>query len=183
MTDLLKSQPSGVVLPDPFEMRPFQTVDRGSTNYKAGFNAALRKVRENLNLPPVSAGETWPQQQCPVTGQVTDVDPADMGYSAEEIAEWCKARTALTAQPDHSAQSIEVPEGMRAVAENCAFVMRYIGSMDSDEIDGDSVELRFEDEDGRDTGADASIVDYAEKVADLLDAMLAAAQAPGKEIE
>lgn len=50
----LKAQPSGVVLPEPFEMRPFQTVDQGSTNYKAGFNAAIRKVRERLNSPPVT---------------------------------------------------------------------------------------------------------------------------------
>lgn len=42
-------QPSGVVLPEPFDMRPFQTIDRGSVNYKAGFNAAIRKVRESLN--------------------------------------------------------------------------------------------------------------------------------------
>lgn len=82
------------------------------------------------------------------------------------------------AQPDHSAQS--VPDGWRDAAENCAFVMRYIGSMEPEEIDGDTVELRFEDEDGCDTGADASIVEYAGKVADILDAMLADAPAPGK---
>lgn len=50
----LKSQPRSVVLPEPFEMRPFQTVDQGSTNYKAGFNAALRKVRESIKSPTVS---------------------------------------------------------------------------------------------------------------------------------
>ena len=50
----LKLQPVGAVLPEPFDMRPFQTVDQGSTNYKAGFNAALRKVRERLNSPSVT---------------------------------------------------------------------------------------------------------------------------------
>lgn len=46
---LKAQQPSGAVLPEHFEMEPFQTVDKGSTNYKAGFNAAIRKVRESLN--------------------------------------------------------------------------------------------------------------------------------------
>ena len=65
----LKAKPRGVVLPEPFEMRPFQTVDQGSTNYKAGFNAAIRKVRENLNSPTVSSddgmcNEENPENRC-----------------------------------------------------------------------------------------------------------------------
>lgn len=33
-------------LPDRMEMQPYQTVDRGSTNYKAGFNACLKQIME-----------------------------------------------------------------------------------------------------------------------------------------
>ncbi len=57
-------------------------------------------------------------------------------------------------------------------AEQIAFVLRQIGSMDADDIDGDNVDLRFEDASGRDTGCDVSIVDYAEKAANLIEAML-----------
>lgn len=50
-----------------------------------------------------------------------------------------------------------------------AFVLRNIGAMDAEDIDGDNVDLRFEDAEGRDTGCDVSIVEYAEKAADLLE--------------
>ncbi|MCG0444141.1 hypothetical protein L4532_16010 [Pseudomonas aeruginosa] len=50
-----------------------------------------------------------------------------------------------------------------------AFVLRNIGAMDAKDIDGDNVDLRFEDAEGRDTGCDVSIVEYAEKAADLLE--------------
>ncbi|NPY25431.1 hypothetical protein, partial [Pseudomonas aeruginosa] len=50
-----------------------------------------------------------------------------------------------------------------------AFVLRNIGAMDAEDIDGDNVDLRFEDAEGRDTGCDVSIVEYAEKAADLFE--------------
>lgn len=58
-------------------------------------------------------------------------------------------------------------------AEQISFVLRQIGSMDTGDIDGDDVDLRFEDADGRDTGCDVSIVEYADKAANLIEAMLA----------
>lgn len=61
-----------------------------------------------------------------------------------------------------------------ADAERCLFVMREIGSMDGDDITGDDVDLRFEDDEGRDTGCDVSIVEYAEKSADVIEKMIAA---------
>ncbi|WP_434529688.1 hypothetical protein ACRS64_17735 [Pseudomonas aeruginosa] len=72
------------------------------------------------------------------------------------------ARAAL-AQPS-PAPELERPE----VAE-VAFVLRNIGAMDAEDIDGDNVDLRFEDAEGRDTGCDVSIVEYAEKAADLFE--------------
>lgn len=68
------------------------------------------------------------------------------------------------AQPTPAQAEAERPE----VAE-VAFVLRSIGAMDAEDIDGDNVDLRFEDAEGRDTGCDASIVEYAEKAADLLE--------------
>lgn len=68
----------------------------------------------------------------------------------------------------------DVPQAEQAEADRpevaeVAFVLRNIGAMDAEDIDGDNVDLRFEDAEGRDTGCDASIVEYAEKAADLLE--------------
>ncbi|HIE5586873.1 TPA: hypothetical protein ACXNQX_005479 [Pseudomonas aeruginosa] len=60
-------------------------------------------------------------------------------------------------------------EADRPEVAEVAFVLRNIGAMDAEDIDGDNVDLRFEDAEGRDTGCDASIVEYAEKAADLLE--------------
>ncbi|HFQ6219692.1 TPA: hypothetical protein ACHSDZ_004056 [Pseudomonas aeruginosa] len=81
---------------------------------------------------------------------------------SECAADAYRARATL-AQPS-PAQELERPE----VAE-VAFVLRNIGAMDAEDIDGDNVDLRFEDAEGRDTGCDVSIVEYAEKAADLLE--------------
>jgi hypothetical protein len=61
-----------------------------------------------------------------------------------------------------------VLDELRAEAENCLFVLREIGNMDAEEISGDDVDLRFEDADGRDTGCDVSIVEYAERAAKVI---------------
>ncbi|WP_426779787.1 hypothetical protein [Pseudomonas aeruginosa] len=85
-----------------------------------------------------------------------------IGGIARELWNWPQARAAL-AQPS-PAPELERPE----VAE-VAFVLRNIGAMDAEDIDGDNVDLRFEDAEGRDTGCDVSIVEYAEKAADLFE--------------
>ncbi|WP_185833280.1 hypothetical protein [Pseudomonas aeruginosa] len=84
------------------------------------------------------------------------------GLCSECTADASRARAAL-AQPS-PAPELERPE----VAE-VAFVLRNIGAMDAEDIDGDNVDLRFEDAEGRDTGCDVSIVEYAEKAADLFE--------------
>ena len=53
--------------------------------------------------------------------------------------------------------------------EQVAFVLRNIGALEAEDIDGDNVDLRFEDANGRNTGCDVSIVEYAEKAANLLE--------------
>lgn len=63
----------------------------------------------------------------------------------------------------------EQAEAERPEVAEVAFVLRNIGAMDAEDIDGDNVDLRFEDAEGRDTGCDVSIVEYAEKAADLLE--------------
>ncbi|HCL3265855.1 hypothetical protein ACVSMV_26635 [Pseudomonas aeruginosa] len=62
-----------------------------------------------------------------------------------------------------------VGEEERPEVAEVAFVLRNIGAMDAEDIDGDNVDLRFEDAEGRDTGCDVSIVEYAEKAADLFE--------------
>ncbi|HHW2431479.1 TPA: hypothetical protein ACUUDD_003721, partial [Pseudomonas aeruginosa] len=72
-----------------------------------------------------------------------------------------------TAQP--SPLQSEQAEAERPEVAEVAFVLRNIGAMDAEDIDGDNVDLRFEDAEGRDTGCDFSIVEYAEKAADLFE--------------
>ncbi|MDQ6153453.1 hypothetical protein NMF55_00455 [Pseudomonas aeruginosa] len=73
----------------------------------------------------------------------------------------------MCAQP--SPAQAEQAEAERPEVAGVAFVLRNIGAMDAEDIDGDNVDLRFEDAEGRDTGCDVSIVEYAEKAADLLE--------------
>lgn len=80
--------------------------------------------------------------------------------------------TDLLAAPTPPASEQQRAVVMPECAEQVAFVLRQIGSMDADEIDGDNVDLRFEDADGFDTGCDVSIVDYAARAASLLEDLL-----------
>ncbi|MGK8182921.1 hypothetical protein ACRS2I_33390 [Pseudomonas aeruginosa] len=68
-----------------------------------------------------------------------------------------------------STAQAEQAEAERPEVAEVAFVLRNIGAMDAEDIDGDNVDLRFEDAEGRDTGCDVSIVEYAEKAADLFE--------------
>ncbi|MGC6863569.1 hypothetical protein ACP0H8_05845 [Pseudomonas aeruginosa] len=95
-----------------------------------------------------------------------DISTADGGYLDPLVERDWKARAAL-AQP--SPAKPEQAEAERPEVAEVAFVLRNIGAMDAEDIDGDNVDLRFEDAEGRDTGCDVSIVEYAEKAADLLE--------------
>ncbi|WP_228752936.1 hypothetical protein [Pseudomonas aeruginosa] len=88
----------------------------------------------------------------------SDLDPLNLAPHAETFNE----APAEALKPEQA--EAERPE----VAE-VAFVLRNIGAMDAEDIDGDNVDLRFEDAEGRDTGCDVSIVEYAEKAADLFE--------------
>ncbi|MCD2949338.1 hypothetical protein [Pseudomonas aeruginosa] len=88
------------------------------------------------------------------------------GLCSECTADASRARAAL-AQP--SPLQSEQAEAERPEVAEVAFVLRNIGAMDAEDIDGDNVDLRFEDAEGRDTGCDVSIVEYAEKAADLFE--------------
>lgn len=72
-------------------------------------------------------------------------------------------------QNENFAKHAEQAEAERPEVAEVAFVLRNIGAMDAEDIDGDNVDLRFEDAEGRDTGCDVSIVEYAEKAADLFE--------------
>ncbi|WP_216578746.1 hypothetical protein [Pseudomonas aeruginosa] len=72
----------------------------------------------------------------------------------------------LLGAPQHFPEQAEAD---RPEVAEVAFVLRNIGAMDAEDIDGDNVDLRFEDAEGRDTGCDVSIVEYAEKAADLFE--------------
>jgi hypothetical protein len=72
---------------------------------------------------------------------------------------------------------------MQREAQQCLWVMRELGSMDAEDVTGDNVDLRFEDEHGADTGCDVSIVEYAERTAKVLEAVLLSQSAPAGERE
>ncbi|ROX14632.1 hypothetical protein DM773_16560 [Escherichia coli] len=61
---------------------------------------------------------------------------------------------------------------LRHSAESIIGILENIAGLEPSDIDGDSVELRFETEDGFDTGCDVSIVDQCQKTADVVLAML-----------
>lgn len=56
-------------------------------------------------------------------------------------------------------------------ARMCAFVLEQIGGIEADDLDSDSVDLRFE-LNGVDTGSDVSITDYAARAANVISRLL-----------
>lgn len=61
---------------------------------------------------------------------------------------------------------------LRDSAESTINILESISGFEPSDIDGDTVELRFETEDGFDTGCDVSIVDQCQKAADVVRALL-----------
>ncbi|HHI0545966.1 TPA: ead/Ea22-like family protein [Escherichia coli] len=61
---------------------------------------------------------------------------------------------------------------LRHSAESIIGILENIAGFEPSDIDGDSVELRFETEDGFDTGCDVSIVDQCQKTADVVRVLL-----------
>lgn len=162
---LKAQQPSaGVVLPELFKMRPFQTVDQGSTNYKAGFNRGVRKVAElnadhtNMALPPR-------KPRLPIDWSDRDTELADdaqfAGWNAclDEIARLNPCRA-------------------QAVPADITELMRQ-ASWKIEEL-SDAMENLTEDdpEDGT-----SEILTESRDIMSKIDAMLAAAQSSKKESE
>lgn len=71
---------------------------------------------------------------------------------------------------------------LRDSAESIIGILENIAGFEPSEIDGDAVELRFETEDGFDTGCDVSIVDQCQKAADAVRALLDDLEAGEKRI-
>lgn len=63
-------------------------------------------------------------------------------------------------------------EALCELAESTIGILENIAGFEPSDIDGDSVELRFETEGGFDTGCDVSIVDQCQKAADVVRALL-----------
>lgn len=74
-----------------------------------------------------------------------------------------------------SSSSVVLTPDVIPQAEHIASVLEMIGSFDADDIDSDSVDLRFE-VDGVDTGSDASITEYATKGAGIIRSLVMGAQ-------
>lgn len=71
---------------------------------------------------------------------------------------------------------------LRDSAESTIGILENIAGFEPSDIDGDIVELRFETEDGFDTGCDVSIVDQCQKAADVVRALLDELEAKDKYI-
>ncbi|MCU3502792.1 ead/Ea22-like family protein [Enterobacter hormaechei subsp. hoffmannii] len=73
-------------------------------------------------------------------------------------------------------------QALRDSAESTINILENIAGFEPSDIDGDTVELRFETEDGFDTGCDVSIVDQCQKAADVVQALLDELEAKDKRI-
>jgi hypothetical protein len=71
---------------------------------------------------------------------------------------------------------------LRERAESTIGILENIAGFEPSDIDGDTIELRFETEGGFDTGCDVSIVDQCQKAADLVRALLDELEAKEKRI-
>ncbi|MFW7249323.1 ead/Ea22-like family protein [Enterobacter sp. BNK-34] len=72
---------------------------------------------------------------------------------------------------------------LRERAESTIGILENISGFEPSDIDGDTVELRFETEDGFDTGCDVSIVDQCQKAADVVRALLDELEAAHELVE
>ena len=97
-------------------------------------------------------------------------DGDDVEYnSTDEFSCGRTGGTPLYAHPVPPAASQPVANDEAA---HVASILEYIGNTESDDIEGDSVDLRFE-VDGVDTGSDASITEYALRGAEVIRKLLA----------
>lgn len=64
-------------------------------------------------------------------------------------------------------------QALKEQAECVCGVLENIAGYEPDDIDGDDVELRFETEDGFDTGCTVSIVEQCQSAADVIRSLLA----------
>lgn len=71
---------------------------------------------------------------------------------------------------------------LRDSAESTIGILENIAGFEPSDIDGDSVELRFETEGGFDTGCDVSIVDQCQKATDVVRALLDELEAKDRRI-
>ncbi|WP_454740909.1 ead/Ea22-like family protein [Citrobacter freundii] len=73
-------------------------------------------------------------------------------------------------------------QALRDNANSIIGILENIAGYEPSDIDGDNVELRFEDECGVDTGCDVSIVDQCHKAADVMRSLLDDLEAAEKRI-
>lgn len=71
-------------------------------------------------------------------------------------------------------------QALREAAESTIGILENIAGFEPSDIDGDTVEVRFETEDGFDTGCDVSIVAQCQKAADVVRALLDELEAKDK---
>lgn len=64
-------------------------------------------------------------------------------------------------------------QALKEQAECVCGILENIAGYEPDDIDGDDVELRFETEDGFDTGCTVSIVEQCQSAADIIRSLLA----------
>ncbi|MDQ9189888.1 hypothetical protein QBS68_08980 [Cronobacter sakazakii] len=71
---------------------------------------------------------------------------------------------------------------LKAAAERQKSILACIASFEPADIDSDTVDLRFEDDNGCDSGCDVSVVEECQRSADLIGELIAALEAAEKRI-
>ncbi|HGM4823464.1 TPA: hypothetical protein ACKP7E_002327 [Pseudomonas aeruginosa] len=137
---------------------PMRCLACGGYHGNSGLPCPNMRVTAQAQPSPAQAEQHWPKLEKPA--QVGAIR-FSAGVSSRLVVEAAQRLYEFESTPEKEAERPEVAE--------VAFVLRNIGAMDAEDIDGDNVDLRFEDAEGRDTGCDVSIVEYAEKAADLFE--------------
>lgn len=102
--------------PELFSMEPYQTIDRASSNYKAGWNACIRKAEAAIAAQAQVAPEAEPVEVVAWAGDGGTLYPTmksvrkylPVGRSAEPLMAVAQHNRIMASAPQHDAELVEL---------------------------------------------------------------------------